>query len=182
MKLLSFLVLIAMLSFSCNTTKSGMTDSDGVNQEKILDQFNNEDAGNKIIYTNQDKEEKNRDIETSVDTHKKTTEMLYSSLADRLRKIGGLTVMGSGDRINVIVRGISSISLTNEPIYVIDGFNIGRSYSKANNAIDVNRIKSIRVLKGPAQTAAYGEEGNNGVILIKTIKDWIGGSRKFDNL
>ncbi len=68
-----------------------------------------------------------------------------------------------GGSISVRVRGTSSISSNNEPLYVVDGFPT--EYGKDINPAD---IASITILKDAAATAIYGANGANGVILITT--------------
>lgn len=81
-----------------------------------------------------------------------------------------------GGQSNVRIRGFSSISTSNNPLYVVDGviMPVGTqtdgSYS-LNNAIDnINPadIASIEVLKDASSTAIYGARGANGVIMITT--------------
>jgi len=114
-------------------------------------------------------QKKNKE-KTSIDFYEYSGKILYPTLAHHLRRIGGITVEGKiEDDIKVFVRGgAMSARLSMEPIFVIDGANIGRGYSSTLNSVDVNQIQSIRVLKGPVQTAIYGEQGRNGVIIIKT--------------
>lgn len=168
--------LILLFSFglflcACGSSKDT---KENLTEEGILQKFNDESSGNSIVYANEEDKKGNYDVQTSLDYNEKNSDVLYTALVDRLRKIGGLTISGTGDNVSVLVRGMSSIKFSNQPIYVIDGFNVGDNYARANNAVDVNQIKSIRVLKGPAQTALYGEEGKNGVIIIKTFN----GSKK----
>ena len=68
-----------------------------------------------------------------------------------------------GGSISVRVRGSNSISSSNEPLYVIDGF-------PSPNGIDINPndIQSMEILKDASATAIYGARGANGVILITT--------------
>ena len=91
-----------------------------------------------------------------------------NNLSDALRMQSGLRVEGSGNGTKVYIRGTSTITLSTQPLYVINGNPIGQSYAMAANAVNVNDIVSIRVLKSSSQTTIYGEEGTNGVILIKT--------------
>lgn len=70
-----------------------------------------------------------------------------------------------GGDISVRVRGASSISSNNEPLYVIDGFQ-----TSIGNQINPNDIESIEVLKDAASTAIYGARGANGVVIITTKK------------
>ncbi len=90
------------------------------------------------------------------------------SLDQVLRMQPGLNVQGSGPGTKVYIRGISTITLETQPLYIIDGVRIGTNYAMANNAVNVKDIDSIRVLSGKSETTIYGEQGNNGVIIIKT--------------
>ncbi|MEM7367746.1 MAG: TonB-dependent receptor plug domain-containing protein [Bacteroidota bacterium] len=87
------------------------------------------------------------------------------SLADMLRRVPGVNVRGSGMNASVTIRGISSINLTNEPLYVIDGIPVGNNYASVATTLNTNDIKHIRVLKGGDATI-YGARGANGVIVI----------------
>ena len=100
-----------------------------------------------------------------------------------------------GGNINIMVRGISSITGSNSPLYVVDGFPIGTggggsnlsnfsnsSYSSSGMAnattekinplstINPSDIESIEILKDASATAIYGSRGANGVVLITTKK------------
>ena len=68
-----------------------------------------------------------------------------------------------GGSISVRVRGSNSISSSNEPLYVVDGF-------PTTNGTDINPndIESMEILKDASATAIYGARGANGVILITT--------------
>jgi TonB-linked SusC/RagA family outer membrane protein len=68
-----------------------------------------------------------------------------------------------GKGLQVRIRGANSITGSNEPLYVIDGF-IGGSIE----SIDPNDIASMEILKDAAATAIYGSRGSNGVVLITT--------------
>ena len=68
-----------------------------------------------------------------------------------------------GGNINIRVRGSSSISADNNPLYVVDGIQ-----SNVGNQVSPEDIESIEILKDAAATAIYGARGANGVILITT--------------
>ncbi|QGY44771.1 SusC/RagA family TonB-linked outer membrane protein [Maribellus comscasis] len=100
-------------------------------------------------------------------------------------KVAGLqisqTAGGVGSSSRVVLRGVSSLSSSNRPLFVIDGVpmgdgnnaNGGISYKDMGNAmseIDPENVESISVLKGAGASAAYGSRGANGVILITTKK------------
>jgi len=93
----------------------------------------------------------------------------YTNLADYLHKVPGVHVRGSGNNVDIVIRGISSFITTNEPLYVIDGVPIGNSYSEANNMVSTDDIDYLQVLKGP-EASTYGLRGANGIILIVTKK------------
>ena len=71
-----------------------------------------------------------------------------------------------GSSPSIIIRGISSISAGNTPLYVIDGI----PYSGDMNNINPADIESLTVLKDAASNALYGSRGANGVIMITTKK------------
>lgn len=92
----------------------------------------------------------------------------YSDLASALRSIGGLQISGTGDNIIVTLRGQSSLKLNTQPLFVVNNIPVGNAYADANNMVNPSEITSIRVLRGASATTIYGEDGNSGVILIKT--------------
>lgn len=79
----------------------------------------------------------------------------------------GVTVSSSsgqpGRGLNVRIRGANSITGSNEPLYVIDGFVGGNIES-----INPNDIESLEILKDASSAAIYGSRGSNGVVLITT--------------
>jgi TonB-linked SusC/RagA family outer membrane protein len=68
-----------------------------------------------------------------------------------------------GATISVRVRGGGSITQSNDPLYVVDGFPVSNI-----NDIPASEVESIDVLKDAASTAIYGARGANGVILVTT--------------
>lgn len=90
---------------------------------------------------------------------------------------------GAGAQIRI--RGGTSISASNDPLYVVDGVPLQNNESEARgfgiggspalgrnplNAINPSDIASVTVLKDAAATAIYGSRGANGVVLIETKK------------
>ncbi|MCK4665247.1 SusC/RagA family TonB-linked outer membrane protein, partial [Candidatus Dependentiae bacterium] len=71
---------------------------------------------------------------------------------------------GSGATIRI--RGVSSISGNNNPLYVLDGFISGTDFNLNN--LNVNDIESIEILKDATALSIYGTRGAAGVILITT--------------
>lgn len=101
-------------------------------------------------------------------------------------KVAGLNVSsvagGPGSSTNVIIRGISSLGGSNQPLYVINGVPMesapnGQAGTQYDNGIDrgdaigninPDDIETISVLKGAAASALYGYRAKAGVILITT--------------
>ena len=87
---------------------------------------------------------------------------------------------GAGSSSKVTIRGNSSISRSNEPLWIVDGIPLNDDQQgtasewggieRAGGAQDINPddIASISVLKGPNASALYGSRATNGVILITT--------------
>ena len=71
---------------------------------------------------------------------------------------------GTGSTVRI--RGIGSISASNNPLYVVDGV----PYDGDISAINSQDIESMTVLKDAASNALYGARGANGVILVTTKK------------
>ena len=94
----------------------------------------------------------------------------------------------TGTGTNIIIRGYSSISGSNQPMFVLDGVPIdastysdrgftggGATASSRFLDLDPNNVAEVSVLKGLAATVLYGEAGRNGVILITTKTGQQGG-------
>ena len=83
-------------------------------------------------------------------------------------KIAGVSINNvsseAGAAPQVRVRGMGSISASNEPLIVVDGYPMSDGLS----FIDMNDVESIEVLKDASSAAIYGSRGANGVILITT--------------
>ena len=102
---------------------------------------------------------------------------LLNSRAPGVSVITG-TQTGVGSRIRV--RGNNSLSLNNDPIYVIDGVRmtsdqasgISTGGNRANRVGDLNpeEIENIEIVKGPSAATLYGTDAANGVVVITTKK------------
>ncbi len=111
--------------------------------------------------------------------------------ADQLlqgRAAGVNIIQNSGEPgagAQVLIRGGSSLSATNDPLYVIDGVPIDNVSTEPDatgiggspalprnplNLINPGDIASITVLKDASATAIYGSRASNGVVLIETKK------------
>ena len=90
-------------------------------------------------------------------------------------RVAGLQITqndnGLGSGVKAIIRGGSSLTSGNQPLYIIDGFPIVPDDNVSSNPLsdlDPGQIKSIEVLKDASATAIYGARGSNGVIIITT--------------
>ncbi len=66
--------------------------------------------------------------------------------------------LGSPSKIRI--RGANSISGSNDPLYIVDGF--------VSSAYNIHDVESVEILKDASATAIYGSRGANGVIIITT--------------
>ena len=108
-------------------------------------------------------------------------------------KIAGLQITSStgsmGGSSKVLLRGVTSLSGNNQPLFVIDGVPIegtdfnstdtargagGFDYGNLINDISPDDIENVSVLKGASASALYGSRANNGVVLITTKKGHAG--------
>jgi len=88
-------------------------------------------------------------------------------LTQLLQKEPGVYVRGTGYKAMITIRGANSLTLSNEPLFILNGQYI-HNYPSLYDMVDRNSITSIRVLKNGGDTSFYGVRGSNGVIIIKT--------------
>lgn len=87
-----------------------------------------------------------------------------SAITGRLAGVSVITSEGSPDAtVSIRVRGGGSITQSNEPLFIVDGFQVS-----GIDDIPPTDIESIDVLKDASSTAIYGAKGANGVILVTT--------------
>lgn len=86
-----------------------------------------------------------------------------TSVIDMLRRVPGVDIGGGN---SITIRGVNSMTLSNEPLFVVDGVPVGTGYQSVS-AMNANEINRISVLKGPS-AGIYGSQGANGVIVIET--------------
>lgn len=118
------------------------------------------------------------------------TEARENSFVNGLEgKVAGVNVSGvatgPNGASNVVIRGITSMTGSNQPLYVVNGIPLvnnnyattdvqqgygGKDGGDGIGNINPDDIENISILKGAAATALYGYRGANGVILITTKK------------
>lgn len=106
-------------------------------------------------------------------------------------KVSGVQITNAGAQggsARIVIRGPSSITGNNQPLFVVDGVPIdnsaprlggygGRDYGNTAQDVNPNDIASITVLKGPNAAALYGSRAANGAILITTKSGRLAGRR-----
>ncbi|MBT3383306.1 MAG: SusC/RagA family TonB-linked outer membrane protein [Prolixibacteraceae bacterium] len=102
-------------------------------------------------------------------------------------KVSGVTINstgGAGSTVSMVIRGASSMTTDNQPLFVVDGVpmsntvnNVGGfgkdnrvDYGNAIADLDPESIENVTILKGPSAAALYGTRAGNGVVLITTKK------------
>ncbi len=97
-----------------------------------------------------------------------------SSVAEALQgKIAGVQITTTdgapGAEVNIRIRGGTSVTQSNSPLFIVDGF-------PADNINDIppTDIQSIDILKDASLTAIYGARGGNGVVLVTTKSAKVG--------
>lgn len=130
---------------------------------------------------------------TNIDLPKALENQTVSNLADALSgRAAGVQVMQSGGTVGtgtrIRIRGQSSLSLSNEPVYYVDGIRVesgdnslsvgtgGQAPSRIND-IDPEDIANVEIVKGPSASTLYGTQAANGVIRITTKHGLAGRAR-----
>jgi TonB-dependent SusC/RagA subfamily outer membrane receptor len=123
-------------------------------------------------------------VVTSLGMHQQTRSLTYATARVQAKELHGMTIgQALAGRISgvevrstdgnfsmnerIVLRGVSSLSGNNQPLFIVDGFPFE---GNINEIVSVSQIHNITVLKSAAATAMYGSRGSNGVILITTKK------------
>lgn len=105
---------------------------------------------------------------SSIGNKELSTQPVISATQAMQGRVAGVSIVNNsspGAEPTVRIRGVGSISLNPNPLYVIDGVPAG-----GLNTIAPNDIESIEVLKDASASAIYGSRAANGVVLITTKK------------
>jgi len=110
-------------------------------------------------------------------------------------KVSGVNITGAsgsaGASVNINIRGITSFTRSNQPLFVVDGIPVSNDVDRTNGGpngtlgdnqpanraldIDLNNVESVNILKGPAAAVLYGSRAAAGAIIITTKKGGAGG-------
>ena len=118
--------------------------------------------------------QKKRDVSTAISQIKAEdiadlpSADIRQSMAGKMPGVQVLQTSGDpeGNNIMVRVRGVSSATAGNEPLYIVDGVPMENGLSNINP----NDVESLEVLKDASSAAIYGSRGSNGVVIITTKK------------
>ena len=116
------------------------------------------------------------------DVQRVAHENFMNSLTGRIAGVQIASTGGPGSSVSMVIRGASSLTNDNQPLYVVDGVPFGSTLANVSQIGDRNEvdygsgisdlnpqdIESITVLKGPSAAALYGSRAGNGVVLITT--------------
>lgn len=109
-------------------------------------------------------------------------ENILNSLAGKMAGVTISSTGGTGSSVSMVIRGATSLSSDNQPLFVIDGVPIANTLNNISQVGNDNRvdfgnsisglnpddIENVSVLKGPSAAALYGSRAGNGVVLITT--------------
>src|SRR5213594_1073175 len=126
-------------------------------------------------------------------------ENYFNALPGRVAGVDVTSTSGvPGSSASIVIRGVSSISSSNQPLIIVDGLpmdnrtvntgvlasdkssttafsNRGVDFSNRASDMNPNDIETLTVLKGPEAAALYGIDAANGAIVIKTKRGKVGG-------
>ncbi len=111
-------------------------------------------------------------------------ENVLNSMAGKVTGVQISSTGGAGSTVSMIIRGATSMSTDNQPLFVVDGVplsstvnNVGGfgsdnrvDFGNAISDLNPESIESVSILKGPSAAALYGTRAGNGVVLITTKK------------
>jgi TonB-linked SusC/RagA family outer membrane protein len=110
-------------------------------------------------------------------------------------KVSGVNISSAsgsaGASININIRGITSFTGSNQPLFVVDGIPVSNDVDRTNGGpngtlgdqqpanraldLDLSNVESVNILKGPAAAVLYGSRAAAGAIIVTTKKGGAGG-------
>ncbi|WBV61793.1 SusC/RagA family TonB-linked outer membrane protein [Chryseobacterium camelliae] len=181
MKKLTAGVLVLVLSSSLVVANAQQTKKDTIKTQDI--------EGVVVTALGIKREKKALGYATTEVKGEQVSSVPVANVSDALAgQVAGLNITQSGTMggsTNMVIRGIKSLTSSNQVLVVVDGTPInnetynqsgiqsgGGAYDYSNGMADINPndIESVNVLKGAAASALYGSRGMNGVLMITTKK------------
>jgi TonB-linked SusC/RagA family outer membrane protein len=160
-----------------------------------------------VVVVSMDIKRKARDLGFSNQTVKgaEMKETQRESFVDALQgRVAGATITATsgvpGASSTIVLRGFNSMSLNNQPLFVVDGIirdnstidaasnvpaaagqnNTSNDFTNRIADINPNDIESVTVLKGPEATVLYGSSASNGAIIITTKRAKLLDGKRFN--
>lgn len=105
---------------------------------------------------------------TALPYNKTDSEPLVTArtLSNHITSLPRLQVRGSGSNVQVYNAAVSTIQGDTRPLFVLDGIQVGRDFSRVLSMLDEHQRLSVDFLTISRATIRYGESGRNGVLLI----------------
>jgi TonB-linked SusC/RagA family outer membrane protein len=127
---------------------------------------------------------------STIDAVTRVEETSVSSFADLLVAKSPGVIVGppnmTGSAPVVRIRGVSSLSLSNAPMFVVDGVRylsgsmaarVGGTSFSFLNSLSPDEIESIEIVKGPSAGTLYGTDAANGVVIVTTKQGRAGNAK-----
>ncbi|MDF7819824.1 SusC/RagA family TonB-linked outer membrane protein [Runella sp. MFBS21] len=109
-------------------------------------------------------------------------ENVLNAMAGKVAGVSISSTGGTGSSVSMIIRGATSLSSDNQPLFVVDGVPLANTLNNISQVGNDNKadfgnsisnlnpddIENISILKGPSAAALYGSRAGNGVVLITT--------------
>ena len=190
------MVTLVVRAIGYGSASRTLTVSAGGSSEVNFGLNSNPIALDAVVVTATGEQQRSRELGNAVaniDASKIADEAAPTSMSDLLNgraanvevtEAGGTT--GAGARIRI--RGSNSVSISNEPVLIIDGVRVDNSANSTTigvggqqpsriNDLNPEDIESIEVVKGPAAAALYGTAAANGIIQVRTKRGRPGPAR-----
>ncbi len=103
-------------------------------------------------------------VEVQLDKKNQTT----LSLAQRISKLPGMTLRAGVPVFTRVANDRSIAPANKQPLYVLNGYPLGRSFRQIQATVQSAEVKDIKALIGP-EAATYGLRGASGVIEVTTF-------------
>src|SRR5437867_3614519 len=129
----------------------------------------------------------------TVDLRDRTSQAAVSNLSDALNStVPGVVVQGSGGTTGtgtrVRIRGSNSVSLSNDPVLIVDGIRVENSSNSTSigvggqqpsrlNDLSPQDLEAVQVNSGPASSVLYGTDAANGAIVMRTRRGQPGATK-----
>lgn len=152
---LLIIAVTVMIAVACGTARQ-VVDQDGVREYGEVEDVTVSYGGTQIDANGYAVKKMTTDSDKTITSYRTITEYLQG-------KVPGLSIREiAGGEPQITIRGVSSNTGNTNPLYIVDGMQVGSITS-----LDPNNIYSVEVLKD-ASASLYGLQGANGVLIFTT--------------